>query len=90
MSNKARQSYTVGEIVNMVSTDAQRLLDLTVTFYNAYSAPLQITLALGLLYMFIGPAVFAGFAVMLLLVPLNFLAARRGKHYQVRQQILDV
>jgi hypothetical protein len=37
-----------------------------------------------LLYQFLGPSVFAGFGVMVLLIPFNVLAAGKGKKYQVR------
>ena len=83
MSSKARKNRTVGEIVNHISVDAQRLLDLVTYLYAIYTAPLQIALALGLLYRFMGPSVFAGFGVMVLIIPFNILAAKWGKKYQV-------
>lgn len=83
MSSKARQNRTSGEIVNLMSVDAQRLMDLVTYLYAVYTTPLQIVLALGLLYKFLGPSIFAGFGVMVLLIPLNILAAGKGKKYQV-------
>ncbi len=84
MSSKARQNRTVGEIVNLMSVDAQRLMDLVTYLYAVYSAPIQITLALVLLYKFLGPSVFAGLAVMILLIPINFVIAAKGRGYQVK------
>lgn len=84
MSSKARQQRTVGEIVNLMSIDAQRLQDVVTWMYSIYTAPIQISLALGLLYRFLGPSIFAGFGAMVLLIPLNVVAAGRGKNYQVR------
>ena len=83
MSSKARQNRTVGEIVNLMSVDAQRLMDLVTYLYAVYSAPIQITIALVLLYRFLGPSIFAGFAVMILLIPINFVIAAKGRGYQV-------
>lgn len=73
----------MGEIVNLMSVDAQRLMDLTTYLYGVYSAPIQITLALVLLYNFLGPSIFAGFGVMILMIPVNIFIAGKGRKYQV-------
>lgn len=83
MSSKARQNCTVGEIVNLMSVDAQRLMDVVTYLYAIYTTPIQITLALILLYKYLGPSVFAGFGIMVLLIPLNFVVAGQGRRYQV-------
>lgn len=50
ITNSAKRSSTVGEIVNLMSVDAQRFMDL-VTFLNMlWSAPLQTCLALYFLW----------------------------------------
>ncbi|KAM6118909.1 ATP-binding cassette sub-family C member 3 isoform 2-T2 [Phoenicopterus ruber ruber] len=50
ITNSAKRSSTVGEIVNLMSVDAQRFMDL-MTFLNMlWSAPLQIFLALYFLW----------------------------------------
>ena len=102
MSNRTRQSRTVGEMVNLMAIDAQRLLNVCITLYLVYTAPLQVnlslahciwctctapmqvSLSLALLYRFLGASVFAGFGAMLLLIPLNFVAAKQGKKFQVQ------
>lgn len=85
LSNKARQTSTVGEIVNLVSVDAQRLMD-TMTFINlTWSAPLQIVLSLVFLYLAMGPSVFAGFGMMVVMIPLNAVLASRAHKLQVKQ-----
>jgi hypothetical protein len=85
MSNKARQQRTVGEIVNLMAVDTQRLQDLVSYMFAIYTAPVQIAMSLGLLYQFLGPSIFAGFGVMVLLIPLNAMAVGRRKKYQVRR-----
>lgn len=50
MSNSARKESTVGEIVNLMSVDAQRFMDLTAYLNMIWSAPLQIALALYFLW----------------------------------------
>ena len=66
-----------------MSVDAQRFMDLMTYFHMIWSAPLQIVLALGFLYMTMGPSIFAGFAVMILLIPLNAFIAAQSRRYQV-------
>ena len=83
MSSKAKQEKTTGEIVNLMSVDAQRLMDVTTFLYGIYSAPLQIIVAILLLYYMLGPSIFAGVAVMVLLIPLNFAMSVYGRKYQV-------
>ena len=90
MSSKARQNRTVGEIVNLMSVDAQRLLDVVTWLYAIYTTPLQIVVALGLLYHFLGPSVFAGFGIMVLLIPLNFVVTGKGKNYQVSRKCVCI
>ncbi|XP_041075963.1 ATP-binding cassette sub-family C member 3-like isoform X2 [Polyodon spathula] len=85
ITNSAKRSSTVGEIVNLMSVDAQRFMDLT-TFLNLlWSAPLQIILALYFLWQKLGPSVLAGVAVMVLLIPLNAAIAMKTRAFQVEQ-----
>ncbi|OAD61579.1 Multidrug resistance-associated protein 1 [Eufriesea mexicana] len=85
MSNSARKESTVGEIVNLMSVDAQRFMDLTAYINMIWSAPLQIVLALYFLWDILGPAVLAGLAVLLILIPINILITNRVKTLQIRQ-----
>ncbi|XP_029433021.1 multidrug resistance-associated protein 1-like isoform X2 [Rhinatrema bivittatum] len=85
ITNSARRASTVGEIVNLMSVDAQRFMDLTTYINMIWSAPLQVILALYLLWQNLGPSVLAGVAVMVLLVPINAVIAMKSKKYQVAQ-----
>uniref|UniRef100_A0A8U7PAI6 Multidrug resistance-associated protein 1 n=1 Tax=Corvus moneduloides TaxID=1196302 RepID=A0A8U7PAI6_CORMO len=85
ITNSARKTSTVGEIVNLMSVDAQRFMDLATYINMIWSAPLQVILALYLLWQNLGPSVLAGFAVMILLVPVNAVMAMKTKTYQVAQ-----
>ncbi|XP_018359852.1 PREDICTED: multidrug resistance-associated protein 1 isoform X1 [Trachymyrmex cornetzi] len=85
MSNAARKESTLGEIVNLMSVDAQRFMDLTAYINMIWSAPLQIVLALYFLWNILGPAVLAGLAVMIILIPVNALIANKVKTLQIRQ-----
>ncbi|XP_038618605.1 multidrug resistance-associated protein 1 isoform X2 [Tachyglossus aculeatus] len=83
ITNSARKSSTVGEIVNLMSVDAQRFMDLATYINMIWSAPLQVILALYLLWLNLGPSVLAGVAVMILMVPINAVMAMKTKTYQV-------
>ncbi|KAM4765363.1 multidrug resistance-associated protein 1 isoform 9-T9 [Cyanocitta cristata] len=85
ITNSARKTSTVGEIVNLMSVDAQRFMDLATYINMIWSAPFQVILALYLLWQNLGPSVLAGVAVMILLVPVNAVMAMKTKTYQVAQ-----
>ncbi|XP_050957855.1 multidrug resistance-associated protein 1 isoform X2 [Labeo rohita] len=85
ITNAARRTSTVGEIVNLMSVDAQRFMDLITYINMIWSAPLQVILALYFLWQNLGPSVLAGVAVMVLMVPINAVIAMKTKTYQVAQ-----
>lgn len=82
LSSASRQRYNTGEIVNMMSVDAQRFMDLTTYLHILWSGPLQICLALFFLYSTLGPSIFAGVGVMLLSIPAQALLATRERKLQ--------
>ncbi|XP_036936900.1 canalicular multispecific organic anion transporter 2 isoform X2 [Acanthopagrus latus] len=85
ITNAAKRSSTVGEVVNLMSVDAQRFMDLTTFLNMLWSAPLQIVLALYFLWQNLGPSVLAGVAVMVMLIPFNAVIAMKTRAYQVEQ-----
>ncbi|XP_043085933.1 ATP-binding cassette sub-family C member 3 isoform X4 [Puntigrus tetrazona] len=85
ITNEAKRSSTVGEVVNLMSVDAQRFMDLTTFLNMLWSAPLQIILALFFLWQNLGASVLAGVAVMVLLIPFNAFIAMKTRTYQVEQ-----
>lgn len=60
-------------------------MDLTAYINMLWSAPLQIALALYFLWSLLGPAVLAGLAVMIILIPVNGVIANKVKTLQIRQ-----
>ena len=68
-----------------MSVDAQRLMDLMSYINMLWSAPLQIVLSLVFLYLTMGPSIFAGFAVMILMIPVNAALATWSRKLQVKQ-----
>uniref|UniRef100_A0A6G1SLE4 ABC-type glutathione-S-conjugate transporter n=1 Tax=Aceria tosichella TaxID=561515 RepID=A0A6G1SLE4_9ACAR len=84
LSGSSRLQSTSGEIVNLMSVDAQRFQDLLMYANLIWSAPLQIVLAVVLLYRELGWPVFAGVLCMVLFLPCNAYLARRLKLCQVK------
>ncbi|TPX44411.1 hypothetical protein SeLEV6574_g04522 [Synchytrium endobioticum] len=85
LSSASRQTSTVGEIVNLMSVDATRLMDLTSYLHILWSGPFQIGLALYFLYQALGPAIFAGVGVMVFMIPVNGWLATQAKKVGVQQ-----
>lgn len=65
-----------GELLNLQSVDADRIGDSIPYFHILWSGPLQIAVALGLLYLQLGPSTLVGVFVILLLIPVNALLAK--------------
>jgi len=86
MSSEARKTTTVGEIVNLMSLDAQRLQDATGYLWMIWSAPLQICIAVYMLWTLLGVSVLAGLAVMILLIPIHAVIATISKKLQVSHE----
>lgn len=88
LSSAAKKESTSGEIVNLMSVDCQRIADLVPYLNMLWSAPLQISVAIFLLYEILGPSVFAGLAVMIVLIPVNgvIAAVTRKLHMKMMKQ----
>ncbi|XP_038108731.1 multidrug resistance-associated protein 1 [Culex quinquefasciatus] len=85
VSSSAKKESTVGEVVNLMAVDAQRFTDLMQYLCAAWSVPLQIGLSLFFLWELLGPAVFAGLAVMVVVMPLNAYLANRLKNLDLKE-----
>ncbi|XP_025847704.1 ATP-binding cassette sub-family C member 2 isoform X1 [Vulpes vulpes] len=84
LSNQARKQYTIGETVNLMSVDAQKLMDVTNFIHLLWSNVLQIALSIYFLWAELGPSVLAGVGVMILLIPVNGLLASKSRAIQVK------
>ncbi|NXL86149.1 MRP3 protein, partial [Alectura lathami] len=85
ITNSAKRSSTVGEIVNLMSVDAQRFMDLMTLLNMLCSTRVQQQLPFFLSFKALGPSVLAGVAVMVLLIPLNSAIAMKTRAFQVEQ-----
>ncbi|KAG8523588.1 Canalicular multispecific organic anion transporter 1, partial [Galemys pyrenaicus] len=84
LSNQARKQYTIGETVNLMSVDAQKLMDATSFIHLVWSNVLQIVLSIYFLWTELGPSVFAGVGIMVLLIPINGILVTKNRGIQVK------
>ncbi|KAL1787419.1 canalicular multispecific organic anion transporter 1 [Sigmodon hispidus] len=84
LSNLAKRQYTIGETVNLMSVDSQKLMDVTNYMHLIWSSALQIILSIFFLWRELGPSVLAGVGVMVLLVPVNAMLATKNRKIQVK------
>ena len=88
LNNSSRKESTAGEMVNLMSVDAQRLMDLTTYINVLWASPLQIILALYFLYNSMGVSILAGVGIMVLLIPINLCVTRLARKLQVRPRYI--
>uniref|UniRef100_A0A3Q4I0M6 ABC-type glutathione-S-conjugate transporter n=1 Tax=Neolamprologus brichardi TaxID=32507 RepID=A0A3Q4I0M6_NEOBR len=90
INSSARRTCTVGEIVNLVSADTQKLMDFVVYFNAVWLAPIEIALCLFFLWQQLGPSALAGIATVILIFPLNgFIAKKRSKLQEIQMKFMD-
>ncbi|MBZ3874542.1 Canalicular multispecific organic anion transporter 1 [Sciurus carolinensis] len=82
LSNLARKQYPIGETVNLMSVDAQKLMDVTSFLHLLWSTVLQIVLSIYFLWRELGPSVLAGVGVMVLLIPVNGILVTKNRSIQ--------
>lgn len=85
ISSKAKRNTTVGEIVNLMSVDAHRFFEMIPYLHIAWSGPIVMSIAIFLLWQYLGPAVFAGLAVMIMMIPLSGVIATKLRNLQTKQ-----
>jgi ABC-type multidrug transport system fused ATPase/permease subunit len=79
LSTDSKREYGVGNISNLYTVDIERTVNTSVALHNFWGLPLQISLAMILLYQVVGNATFAGLTVILILLYINNVIAKRQK-----------
>ncbi len=82
LSSSGRKEFSNGEIANVMSVDSQRVIEFFVMVNTFWSAPLQISIALILLWQQLGIATLTGMIFMIILLPLNAYITTRMKTMQ--------
>ncbi|WLF81435.1 ATP-binding cassette glutathione S-conjugate transporter ycf1 [Lodderomyces elongisporus] len=85
LSNESKQESSTGDIVNLMSVDVQRLQDLVQNLQIIWSGPFQIIICLYSLHGLIGNSMWAGVAIMIIMIPLNAVIARTQRNLQKTQ-----
>ncbi|KAF8770810.1 Multidrug resistance-associated protein 7 like [Argiope bruennichi] len=66
-----------GEIINFISTDADRIVNFCYSFHQLWSLPLQIIIALILLYQQLHYCFIIGVVFMIIIIPINQYVAKK-------------
>jgi ABC-type multidrug transport system fused ATPase/permease subunit len=82
LSNASKQSHTSGEIVNYMAVDVQRVGDYAWYFHDIWMLPLQIILALAILYKNVGIATLSTLVATTLSIAASVPVAKLQEHYQ--------
>ena len=83
LNNASRKQSTAGEMVNLMSIDTQRIVDLVTYFHVLWTAPIQILIAIYFLSVTMGISILAGVGILVLLIPINLLITRQARKQQV-------
>ncbi|RUS69236.1 hypothetical protein EGW08_023002, partial [Elysia chlorotica] len=89
MNAEDRHQFTVGNMVNLMTTDCQKFRDLTTKLYALFSWPVQISIAFYLLYNVLGIAFVAGITSLIFLLPTNARLTTILQGLQTRQMALQ-
>ena len=83
MSSLGKKEFTTGEIVNLMAVDTQRIMDYVNMVNFFWSAPLQIGVALYLLWAQLGNSVLVGIGVMIFILLFNAYISSQLRTKQV-------
>ena len=72
-----RSLSSVGGVMNLMSTDADRIANFCPSFHQFWSLPFQIAVSLYLLYQQVGVSFLAGLFFAVIMIPLNRFVAKR-------------
>jgi len=84
LSTGARRAHGAGAIVNYMEVDAQEVADVTHQLHNLWLMPLEIAVALALLYTHLGPAVLTAVAAIAVVTVVVAFANKLNIEYQFK------
>ncbi|CAN8014134.1 unnamed protein product [Ixodes persulcatus] len=88
LSSESQRNYTIGELVNLISVDADRIFQLSTTFGTVISGVFLIMITLVLLWRYLGLACLAGIAGLIVITSIMALTARVRNKYHIDQMKL--
>ncbi|KAF5392368.1 hypothetical protein D9757_001460 [Collybiopsis confluens] len=87
LTSRARSKLPNGLIMNHISTDVSRIDFCAGFFHMSWTAPIQMAICLVLLLINLGPSALAGFAVFIVLTPVQTIAMK--KMFSFRRQSMS-
>ncbi|CAL8141283.1 unnamed protein product [Orchesella dallaii] len=85
ISYEARKDTTTGEIVNLMSVDVEKIRELVYMADSIWTTPILLTVGVYLLWLELGIAIFAGLAVLVAVIPINWILTGLSATYQRNQ-----
>ncbi|XP_058074514.1 ABC transporter C family member 3-like [Magnolia sinica] len=82
LSSQSRQGHTSGEIINFMSIDAERVGDFSWCMHELWTIPVQVILALLILYKNLGLASIAAFVATMVVMLMNVPLGKLQENYQ--------
>ncbi|KAI8149056.1 P-loop containing nucleoside triphosphate hydrolase protein [Fennellomyces sp. T-0311] len=67
---------STGQIVNLMSTDANRISEFSTWWFTLYAAPVELVIGIYFLYQLLGLSCFLGLSVMIITLPINHFNAK--------------
>ncbi|EDV20621.1 uncharacterized protein TRIADDRAFT_31533, partial [Trichoplax adhaerens] len=84
LSGTARKEFTVGQIVNLMAVDSERVAGFVDMINKAWAAPLTVVFAVYFLWDLLGPSVLASVLILVLTLFLNAFVAFKSRQFQTR------
>ncbi|XP_077629375.1 ATP-binding cassette sub-family C member 6 [Crocuta crocuta] len=82
LSSASRKASAVGDVVNLVSVDVQRLTESIIYLNGLWLPAIWIAICFVYLWQLLGPSALTAIAVFLSLLPLNFFITKKRKQHQ--------
>ncbi|XP_025711396.1 ATP-binding cassette sub-family C member 6 isoform X2 [Callorhinus ursinus] len=82
LSSASREVSAVGDVVNLVSVDVQRLMESVIYLNGSWITIIWMIICFVYLWQLLGPSALTAIAVFMSLLPLNFFITKKRKQHQ--------